>query len=936
MSLGSRFQAIFGVIAAIMLTLAAGGMAAVQLSHSLVERIYSGALVPSLDLKTVGDAYTTAAIISAVRVRVGDLSWEQGEADVRRAVELAGPAWKRYVEKADSPAEVEIVRHAQENMDEANAALNELIEIMSAQDIAGLVSFIARDMYPSVNPLLTAIGKLTEIQNRTGETVYASAMREVGTYRFRQNILLSVAVPVFLCALWLIRRRIIEPVAGMTRAMSAVAGGDLAAPIPHSGSRDEIGDLASALARFRDNARLIKENEARLAQLADALTEARDRAEDATRAKSSFLAMMSHEIRTPMNGVVTMAEMLDQTDLTEDQRDMTGIVRASSAALLTIINDILDFSKIEAGKLDIEAIEFQPAEVVEGVAELVAGRAEDRGLSVAVEIDPDTPEGVIGDPARLRQILLNLAGNAVKFTERGGVVIRVVRAGETEDGRSRLCFEVSDTGIGLTPEQRVSLFQAFRQADSSTSRKYGGTGLGLSISRKLCELMEGEIEVESVFGDGSTFRFTLPFPVSVADPVRPNVDIADVRIAAVGFLGPDQRSLVGLLAGAGCRETLWLDHDSDVVSSVRAWGARVVLLRATEAGGPALETARALASTAGDDAPAVILAAPRRLASTIAEARRLGLFCALALPFRRRRLWHVLAAAVGRAALDQREIRGDGDAVGWSPPSNETAREAGCLILVAEDNATNQVVIRRMLSRRGYAAEIVSNGVEALRKLREEGPYGLLLTDFHMPEMDGFQLTEAVRRDEAERRGVRLPIVALSADVLPGTAQRCLAAGMDGYLAKPIDSKALADVLDTHVPEARALRRRPGPSVGRARDAAAEQIDPAVFDVERMREGFGEMNAEAIEFLGRFIASTVGAVAEIETALARGDLSTAGEAAHTLKGASRSVGAVRLGQLAADIQDSIENNDRDTAKLLAGLLATTREELEAATTDLRS
>ncbi|MBK1838911.1 response regulator [Azospirillum sp. YIM B02556] len=930
MTIRTRFHLIFAIIAVLILTLALGTMSVSGLSREQVERIHHGALIPSLDLKTVSDAYTTAAIVSAVRVRVGDMPWDQGEAAVRRAKDAAGPAWERYIAHVKTQTEREIVRTAQDHMDEANTALDELIDILGAQDIAGLTAFIARDMYPSVNPLLVAIQELTALQDRYGESIYADALEQVEGQRMRLAILMAAALVVFLLAYYTLRNRVVGPLVTMTDAMAAVAGGRLDRDIPSLGKRDEIGALAAALARFRDNARQLRDDQQRLHDLAEELRDARDRAEEATRAKSSFLAMMSHEIRTPMNGVVAMAEMMDQTELTGDQRGMLDIVRASSASLLTIINDILDFSKIEAGRLELEAIELSLVDVVEGTAEILAGRAEEKGLGLVVDIDPAVPSLLVGDPVRLRQVLLNLIGNAIKFTEHGGIVVTVAAAPGPGPDVSLLRFAVRDDGIGLTPAQCDTLFRPFQQADSSTSRQYGGTGLGLAICRHLCTLMGGRIGVESVHGEGSTFWFEVPLTVVDWTAPAPSIAIGDARLVAVGFGdGPERHALAAMLAAAGVEDVRWLDRDG-LADTPGASGAdaedgrRVVILWRAAAEDDALDT--------GGRDPAVVLVASRKLASRLAEAHRAGVFCTLTLPLRRDRLWHVIAAALGRASLERRDRAADGATSGWQPPTLEEARAAGALVLVAEDNATNQAVIRRMLSQGGYAFEIASNGVEAL-KLHAAGRYGLLLTDFHMPEMDGFALTSAIRSGEAE--GVRLPIVALTADALPGTEQRCLDAGMDAYLTKPVDSRRLFDLLERFLPQARDLRRRAPPAETATPKAAAPPadplanplVDPQVLNLAYLGDIFAGAAEQAEALVRGFIGGARGMIDESGAALAAGDLSGARETVHALKGGAHSVGATRLGQLAGDLQDALDAGDGDTAALLHSLLAMTLDEL---------
>ena len=654
------------------------------------------------------------------------------------------------------------------------------------------------------------------------------------------------------------------------------------------------------------------------------LVAARDQAEAATRAKSNFLATMSHEIRTPMNGVMSMAEMLELTPLNGEQHRMARVIHDSAQALLTVINDILDFSKIEAGKLEIETVEFSLAEMVDGIGELLAPRADEKMLELVTDIDPSLADRRCGDPTRLRQILLNLGSNAVKFTHDGSIAISVRAC--PEEGADWLHFAVRDSGIGLTPEQMQRLFRPFEQADTSTARKYGGTGLGLSICQRLCELMGGRIGVDSTAGQGSTFWFALPLPAAAgAAPETP--DLSALRVLLVGLPAVQQDAAQRHLAAlpAAAVETAPTVAAARTTAAGRQYDLVLVDARCPDG---ALDAPPAL----GIDATYGLLA-PRGLVSTIDAAARAHFALALTYPLNAAGLRRAAGLALGLIAPDSSAAAFRED-MAFLPPEIETARAANAVILVAEDNATNRLVIGQLLSRMGYACEIAEDGAAALA-LYEQNAYGLLLTDFHMPEMDGFELTARIRAAEADGRP-RLPIIALTADALTGTEQLCLDAGMDGYLTKPVNSRALAAALQAWLPQALPLRRSAqaaaAPAASEAAPAAGSGWDPAVFDPTPLTEAFGSFDATARQLLEEFAGEAADRIAAIAAAAAKhpaghDDLR---QPVHALKGAARSIGARRLGDAASVLQDACDAGDAETIARTVARLAPCLEELRLA------
>ena len=525
-------------------------------------------------------------------------------------------------------------------------------------------------------------------------------------------------------------------------------------------------------------------------QMRDDLAVARDDALAASRAKSHFLATMSHEIRTPMNGVIGLNELLLTTDLDERQRQYAEGVRTAGQGLLGVINEILDFSKIESGHLELEEIDFDLVDLVESVAEIVGEPAQAKGLELLAYCSPEVPSRLRGDPSRIRQVLLNLAGNAVKFTATGEVVLRVA-LDERMDGRVVVRFEVSDTGIGLEQQDLERLFEPFSQADSSTTRRYGGTGLGLSISRQLVDAMSGRLGVNSSAGAGSTFWFTLPLEVSrqvaVTAP-RPPSSLTGLSVLVVDDNATNRTIL----------------HDQ-----LRHWGMSVNVVDGAE---PALELLREAARTRrpydlglldlcmpdvdGLELARRIAAEPALAGTTLvmmtsgptvteAEARVASIAAALTKP-----------VLMSRMRLTLERVVADRAPVEPAATPDPTGTESRGVVLVVDDSEVNQLVAVGLLSHLGYAAEVVEDGRQAVEVVNHR-PFDAILMDVQMPVMDGYQATQEIRR--RENGGRRTPIIAMTAAVGDGERERCLAAGMDDYLAKPIQKNAVLAILQRWV-----------------------------------------------------------------------------------------------------------------------------------------
>jgi signal transduction histidine kinase/CheY-like chemotaxis protein/HPt (histidine-containing phosphotransfer) domain-containing protein len=684
---------------------------------------------------------------------------------------------------------------------------------------------------------------------------------------------------------------------------------------PGARSAQLVG-MAWDVTRQRETEQEMRDNNFQLAIAMSRAIELAAAADSANKAKSDFLANMSHEIRTPMNGVIGMTRLLLDTPLDPTQRRFAETVRSSADSLLALINDILDFSKIEAGRLELESIDFDLRGLLDDFAAVIAVRAHESGLEFVCLADPDVPGHLTGDPGRLRQILLNLAGNAVKFTRQGEVSVRTSLV--SDDGAEvALRFSVKDTGIGIPASKQAILFDKFTQADSSTTRQYGGTGLGLAISKQLAELMGGEIGLESEEGTGSEFWFTIRLAKQAGAMAAPTLPAA---VSGVRVLIVDDN--------ATNREVLRVQFEAWEIRAAEAVdgpSALRALRSAHDAGDPFGAAVLDMQMPGMDGADlARVIKADKRLASTrlvlmtslgnqldARQMEELGLDAHLGKPVRQSDLFDCLAVVIAGARLDtpSKLARKTAPVLTLEP-----AQLAAVRILVAEDNATNQQVALGLLAKLGLAADVATNGAEAIRAL-ESREYDLVLMDVQMPEVDGLEATGRIRDPRSAVLNHDLPVVAMTAHALPGDQKRCLEAGMNGYVTKPISPRALARALDTWLP-----RKTVGTQPVADATPAAESPDtkPAavipraavpIFDREGMlaRMLGDEGLAEAI--MGGFLEEMPAEIETLRRHVVAGDAAAARRQAHSIKGASANVGGEALRAVAFEAEKAGQAGD---------------------------
>ena len=666
--------------------------------------------------------------------------------------------------------------------------------------------------------------------------------------------------------------------------------------------------------------RRVEEKTAELAETNRRLASASEAAEAANRAKSEFLANMSHEIRTPMNGVIGMLELLGGTRLDGEQSHYRDSALRSAEMQLTLINDILDLSKIEAGKLELEADEFDLGELIGEVAELISAPAFGKGLELITFADPAIGSLLVGDGLRVRQILINLAGNAVKFTERGEIELRAEVMGERE-GRIQLRLSVRDTGIGIDEAVRDRLFKPFSQGDSATTRKYGGTGLGLTISRRLVEMMGGEMGVDGVLGEGSTFWALIPFPKGGAREALVHPDLSGLRALIVDDNATNREVLERYLDAWGLRHDSAADAAEGLARLREASAAgdpvRLLLLDYQMPGGDGLMLAESVRDDAALEAPRTLLLSSAQPESR-ERLRAVGIHAELLKPLHQKRLL---------ATIERVVARGESGGAPEAPvktPAGAGVAPAGLRgrVLLVEDNLVNVQVAIGLLARLGLPADTAGNGVEALR-MSAERRYDLILMDVQMPEMDGFEATRRIRQRERERGEARMPIIAMTAHALKGDREQCQRSGMDDYLVKPVRWELFAETLARWLPEEEMPTAEPTAPAGAGEVSAPETVGA----VESAAEA-AAVDADALEVLRTNLAaipdgfenvvkefrrSAPELLGEARAAIEAGDAQALLIPAHSLKSAAATLGAHPLSASAKQLEEMARGGALDGA-----------------------
>lgn len=771
-------------------------------------------------------------------------------------------------------------------------SLKAMFELVERGEHARAEQAMQTQTLPVLEKVLLYVGQLDDLQQQLIRDSAARIRNDIDTSLLLMGGIGLAALLTGLAFAWS-ARSITRPLGEAVAIATRVANGDLSSVIEVT-SRDETGELLQAL----------KDMSTSLAVEQD-LRHAVEVAEDATKMKSDFLANMSHEIRTPMNGIIGMTHLALQTELTSTQRNYLEKVESASKNLLAIIDDILDFSKIEAGKMAFEKVDFFLEDVLAQIADLSVMRAQDKGLELLFDVAPDVPNALQGDPLRLGQVLINLTNNAIKFTDKGEIVV-TIRLQQLEEHAAVLRVDVRDTGIGLTPPQRSKLFQAFTQADTSTTRHHGGTGLGLTISKRLVEMMEGEIDLVSEAGVGSTFFFTARFGLAAVprDNLLLPQQFHGLRVLVVDDNPSAREIFVSMLTALGfeARAVLGGALAIGAVAQARAEGRPygLVLMDWKMPGMNGLDTLAGIrADAAGIDAtPACIMvtAFHREALLEAARQRDLPLDGVLNKPISASTLLDQIAFVFGGVTGQSRKTQRQS-----SYRDDERALRGAWLLLV-EDNEVNQEVAQHILNDAGIRVDIAGNGAIALAKIAENAYDGVLM-DCQMPVMDGYQATRKLRQDP---RYSNLPVIAMTANAMVGDKEKCLDAGMNDFIAKPIDVAQLFGTLARWI--------APATPQEMAAVVAQPEAELPVIAGLKMAEAMRRVGGNAAlmrKLLDRFVETQFDAMQRIVAAIENNQLETAIREAHTLKGLAGNIGAGGLADSAARVEHLLSLGSHD-------------------------